>query len=60
MFIDALTITGFLSAASFALMPVLMGREFIRVETCDERSPSPATQRLEPRSPASSALADCV
>lgn len=60
MFIDALTITGFLSAASFALMPVLMGREFIHVETCDEGSPSPTATRQAPRSTDRSALADCV
>lgn len=33
MTIDTLTIAGFMSAASFMLMPMLMKREFIRVET---------------------------
>lgn len=36
MIIDTLTIAGFVSAASFLLMPLLMGREFIRVQDCDE------------------------
>ncbi len=36
MIIDTLTIAGFTSAASFLLMPILMKKEFIRVETSDE------------------------
>jgi len=36
MIIDTLTIAGLFSAASFLLMPLLMGREFIRVDTGDE------------------------
>jgi hypothetical protein len=36
MIIDSLTIAGFMAAASFLLMPLLMKREFIRVENNDE------------------------
>jgi hypothetical protein len=39
MYIDSLTIAGFASVAIFALMPLLMGREFWRVSECD-RVPS--------------------
>jgi hypothetical protein len=35
MYIDALTLAGFASVASFALMPLLMGREFWRVSECE-------------------------
>ena len=35
MIIDTLTIAGFISAASFLLMPILMKREFIRVDDID-------------------------
>ncbi len=35
MYIDALTIAGLISAASFTLMPLLMGREFWRVSECN-------------------------
>jgi hypothetical protein len=45
MFIDALTIAGLLSAASFSLMPLLMGREFIQVEISEETESRPT--RLE-------------
>lgn len=41
MIIDALTITGMASAASYLLMPLLMGREFLYVDTRSE--PAPAT-----------------
>lgn len=44
MIVDTLTIAGFLSAASFLLMPLLMGREFVRVQATDEpQSASMAT-----------------
>lgn len=39
MIIDTLTIAGFISAASFLLMPILMKKEFIRVEGGDEQQP---------------------
>jgi hypothetical protein len=38
MIIDALTIAGFVSAASFLLMPLMMGREFVRVQAPDQLS----------------------
>jgi hypothetical protein len=41
MYIDALTIAGFACAASFTLMPLLMGREFWRVAECEQ----PASHR---------------
>jgi|GEM_PF-2944673 len=40
MTIDTLTIAGFISAASFMLMPMLMKREFIRVESDPSGVPS--------------------
>ncbi|WP_462320652.1 hypothetical protein [Halochromatium sp.] len=42
MIIDTLTIAGFMSAASFLLMPILMKKEFIRVETGAESQAQPA------------------
>lgn len=41
MIIDTLTIAGLFSAASYLLMPLLMGREFIRVETRDDTETRP-------------------
>ena len=40
MIIDSLTITGLVATSAFALMPVLMGREFIRVRECPAPQPS--------------------
>ena len=45
MIIDALTITGLISAASFALMPLLMGRELLRVEECGDQQATIAQPR---------------
>lgn len=42
MIIDTLTIAGFMSAASYLLMPILMKRELIRVETNEELQTQPA------------------
>lgn len=53
MTIDMLTIAGFFSAASFLLMPILMKREFIRVES-DEQAPTPSA-RLQQRPQAETA-----
>lgn len=36
MIVDTLTIAGFVSAASFLLMPLLMGREFVHVQAPDQ------------------------
>ncbi|NBC49580.1 MAG: hypothetical protein GVY22_16720 [Gammaproteobacteria bacterium] len=60
MYLDALTIAGLLSAASFLLMPLLMGRELIRVDATDETEQSPtgretATQQPQ-RTPSSAVL----
>jgi hypothetical protein len=41
MIIDNLTIAGLIAASAFTLMPILMGREFIRVREC----PAPASAR---------------
>ncbi|MBK1618626.1 hypothetical protein U5801_16110 [Lamprobacter modestohalophilus] len=43
MIIDALTIAGFVSAASFLLMPLMMGREFVRVQAPDQLSSASIT-----------------
>jgi hypothetical protein len=46
MIIDNLTLAGLAVSASFALMPLLMGREFIRVRECPtERSATRPTRR---------------
>jgi len=61
MIIDALTVAGLMSAASFALMPLLMGREFIHVQTCDETRRKNAGPKAQPRKTRSSTpLPDCV
>lgn len=60
MIIDALTIAGLISAASFALMPLLMGREFIRVETCEETRQDGASAVTQPGRSTSARMPDCV
>jgi hypothetical protein len=47
MTFDALTIAGLSCIASFALMPVLMGREFIRVESDDETALRSSRRRAQ-------------
>jgi hypothetical protein len=54
MIIDSLTIAGFAAASSFLLMPILMKREFIRVEIDDE--PQTSTTRPRNQLPDNSAL----
>lgn len=41
MIIDNLTIAGSIAASAFALMPIMMGRDFIRVREC----PAPRLSR---------------
>jgi len=41
MIIDNLTLSGFIVTSLFALMPIMMGREFIRVRACrDANNPT--------------------
>lgn len=43
MIIDTLTLAGFVTAASYLLMPILMKKEFIRVESPDDLQAQPAS-----------------
>ena len=43
MIIDNLTIAGVITASAYLLMPVLMGRELIRVREGVQDPPTPAT-----------------
>ena len=52
MIIDNLTIAGIIAASSFVLMPLMMGREFIRVR---EGAAGEARPRTTPRPPAARA-----
>lgn len=49
MYFDNLTITGLLAAGLYLLLPLLFGREILRVE---EQEPHPPTVADRPTSPA--------
>ena len=60
MYLDALTIAGLLSAASFLLMPLLMGRELIRVDATDETEQSPTGRETATQQPQRTPSSGCL
>ena len=46
MFFDHLTLAGITVVSFYALLPVLFGKEFFRVDTEDERSTAPTSCSL--------------
>jgi hypothetical protein len=57
MIIDNLTYAGLISASAYLLMPLLMGRELIRVEADDASPREPSRSGHPPLQPAAG---DCV
>lgn len=49
MIVDSLTLAGLAAVAPFALMPILMGREFFRVSEAAELQPVRVQARADAR-----------